>query len=110
MEAPYRPSRCRYLWTGLAVLTLTAFIAFVGIPKSLSSKRLVIHVGTNGIPQLLGISMTNINVRDHVFRALGAVRLKVAVQVRMSPTNQIPITTLGGILQSMDRAGLAWRQ
>jgi hypothetical protein len=96
----------RYLWICVAVLTFTGITALISSHKLFYRGRVVIVVGKNGNPKILGISLASTNSQNHAFRALSWTGLKVCVIANKETSmNDLIRTTM-----SLDRSGVVWRQ
>jgi hypothetical protein len=96
----------RCVLAGLVVLGLAVIVTLVARKgRAPDARRIVVTVGTNGTPVVLGIPLANTNVRDAVFHAMGDVGLKGSLRIpsSASPTR---VSNLVETLMNMSRAGL----
>ena len=111
METSNKSFRRRWLLIGIAVVALAVPVIWFATMKttvSAAPNRVVFSADTNGTARLLGVSLANTNVRDGVFKAVGAVGMKAAIAVPagLSPTNQTQVSSFIPTLEAMGRAGL----
>jgi len=111
MDISNKSSRCRWLLIGIIVVALAVSMIWFATMKTTGSaapSRVVFSADTNGTARLLGVSLANTNVRDGVFKAMGAAGMKAAIAVPagLSPTNQTQVSNFLQTLEAMGRAGL----
>jgi hypothetical protein len=101
------------MWIAVALITLATILALLTHAafnhKLLYRGRVVIFVGTNGAPQLLGIAITNTNVSNCAFRIMAVVGLKACVMTK-DPSQTNTMNTIHLLNMSLDSAGVQWRR
>ena len=111
MATSNKSCRRRWLLIGIVVVALAVSMIWFAIIKttvSATPSRVVFSADSNGTARLLGVSLANTNVRDGVFKVMGAAGMKAAIAVPagLSPTNQAQVSNFIQTLEAMGRAGL----
>jgi hypothetical protein len=81
-------------------------IAGTRLPHSNTPPRISVTMDTNGVPRLAGVPLSNTNLRDAAFRAMGSMGVKGALVVPPLKNGDPQITNVINTLESMRRAGL----
>jgi hypothetical protein len=100
-----RKSKFWMVWVAATLTVAAALIGLLTLANSLTQKPVVVSVDSNGVARAAGIPLSDTNVRDGVFRAMGAARLKGSF-LAAGITNQTQASNAFEILKSMSRAGL----
>jgi|GEM_PF-5678784 len=87
---------------------LVALVLLALIADRHSAATVSLSTDQNGVPQMLGIPLSNTNARDHVFSVLHAMGLKAAISLKPnSLTNEAQVSNLIEALRAINSAGLA---
>jgi hypothetical protein len=101
----------RLAW-GAGVIFAVAIMAVFTLPAKKAAKKatphrlLTVSVDSNGVAHLGGVPLASTNIRDGVFRSMGAVGLKATFADTGIYTNETQMSNTLETLKSMTRAGL----
>jgi hypothetical protein len=102
-----RIRRSRIFWGAGVILALAIMAAFtLPAKKAIPHRLLTVSVDSNGVAHLGRIPLASTNIRDGVFRSMGAVGLKATFADTGIYTNETQMSNTLETLQSMTRAGL----
>jgi hypothetical protein len=97
----------RLAW-GAGVIFALIILAVFTLPakKATPHRLLTVSVDSNGVAHLSGVPLASTNIRDGVFRSMGAVGLKTTFAETGIYTNETQMSNTLETLNSMTRAGL----
>ena len=90
-------------WIGLVVVAGVFLALFVG-RKPIAPRRVTMVADSSGILRLHGMSLANTNVRDAIFKTMGAIGLKA--EFTFTLTNGTQLRKMLDAMNAMKRAGL----
>src|ERR1043166_8380525 len=96
----------RLAWGAGVIFALIMAVFIPPTRKATPQTLLTVTVDTNGVARLGGVPLASTNIRDGVFRSMGAVGLKAGFVDSGIYTNETQRSNALETLKSMTRAGL----